>query len=386
MTNLLKVENQSYITDSDTVESLFIRTFDLIPENVMYFPDLKAEKYENLKDFLDSVFNFVIENSEAMTKFVNNRAYEEKFCNSVVLYGEEFIVTITARPSTSIKLGVDRKDIKKLLGPKASINIAFSDNSPFAKQVYEKHFSEFIEINPEGSSKAHFSIIEDDRSGNMYLSDVSITPQEDIDLNLMYNDDFVEVHDNILHSLNTHESGLVLLHGEMGCGKTSYIRRLIQELSEDDRDLIYMPPNMANMLSTPSFLRFLSDHKNSIIIIEDAENVLKTREAGANSSVANILNSTDGLMGDALKLHFICTFNAQKEDIDSALFRKGRLLQEYKFSKLDVEKARALWKKIGNPMDEFPNTDLSLADIFNHGTRIEIDDNKGKNSFGFTRE
>jgi len=89
-------------------------------------------------------------------------------------------------------------------------------------------------------------------------------------------------------------------------------------------------------------------------------------------------------MGDALRLQFICTFNADKEDIDPALFRKGRLLQEYKFGTLKVDKARALWEDVGNPMDEFPETDLPVSDIFNHGNRVELEDKKSSVSFGFT--
>ena len=56
--------------------------------------------------------------------------------------------------------------------------------------------------------------------------------------------------------------------------------------------MIYVPPDMAKEISTPSFLPFLMEHQNAILIIEDAENIIKDRNESLTPSqaVANLLN------------------------------------------------------------------------------------------------
>jgi hypothetical protein len=73
-------------------------------------------------------------------------------------------------------------------------------------------------------------------------------------------------------------------------GKTHYIRYLIQEIQ--DKTLIYVPPDMAKDISTPAFLPFLMEHPDSVLIIEDAENIIKDRNdsSAPSQAVANLLN------------------------------------------------------------------------------------------------
>ena len=49
---------------------------------------------------------------------------------------------------------------------------------------------------------------------------------------------------------------------------------------------------MAKEISAPEFLPFLMQHPNSILIIEDAENIVKDRNESVTPSqaVANLLN------------------------------------------------------------------------------------------------
>jgi ATP-dependent 26S proteasome regulatory subunit len=79
----------------------------------------------------------------------------------------------------------------------------------------------------------------------------------------------------------------------------------------------------------------------------------------------NILNMSDGLLGDVLNLKFICTFNAPLKDIDKALLRKGRLVARYEFKDLSTEKANAIIKeqKLNIPLQTKP---ITLAELFNY--------------------
>lgn len=124
---------------------------------------------------------------------------------------------------------------------------------------------------------------------------------------------------------------------------------------------------MAEMLSDPSIIPFLMNHKNSILIIEDAERVISDRQTnGSAAGVSNILNLTDGILGDCLNIQIIATFNMDRERIDPALLRKGRLVAEHKFDKLTIEESNKLLKHIGK--DIIVNEPMCLADIYNIDT------------------
>jgi ATP-dependent 26S proteasome regulatory subunit len=67
-----------------------------------------------------------------------------------------------------------------------------------------------------------------------------------------------------------------------------------------------------------------------------------TRGSDNRELVAAILNLTDGLLADFLRLHIICTINCASSDIDPALLRPGRLLCHRIFSRLNYADALRL--------------------------------------------
>ncbi|HPD96602.1 MAG TPA: AAA family ATPase [Tenuifilaceae bacterium] len=198
---------------------------------------------------------------------------------------------------------------------------------------------------------------------NFELTEFNVKPFA-IDLSVNYNEDFKNVHNIIFNSLNTKgKNGLILLHGKFGTGKTFYIRHLINSIN---RKFIYFPSNMIDALNSPSFLPFISEQPNSILVMEDCENILTPRVNGAVNSIGiqNLLNLGDGLLSDALSLNVICTFNASIKRIDDAILRKGRLIARYEFKELETKKAQALANKIGkNIVIENP---MTVSEIYNY--------------------
>lgn len=184
-----------------------------------------------------------------------------------------------------------------------------------------------------------------------------IEPPE-IDFDLNYNEDFKPVNDLIIDKLNT-SKGIVLLHGAPGGGKSSYLKYLTGHLN---KKVIFVPPNMASSISDPSFITFLSDNKNSVLVIEDAENVIKKRDGGGNQAISNLLNLSDGFLADVLNIGVVATFNCPVSDIDTALMRKGRMIAMYEFKELSVDRASKLSKKLGFGDVDKP---MTLADIYN---------------------
>lgn len=182
-----------------------------------------------------------------------------------------------------------------------------------------------------------------------------------LDLQLFYEDDFKVVDENIRRRLNQKDDkGIVLLHGVPGSGKTTYLRYLIGKIK---KKVLFLSPNIAGSLTDPDFIDLLIDNPNSVVVIEDAENVIMDRRNNPHSSVSNLLNISDGLLADFLNVQLICTFNSSVTMIDSALMRKGRLIARYEFGKLSREKAQRLSNHLG--FDALIKQPMTIAEIAN---------------------
>ncbi len=182
-----------------------------------------------------------------------------------------------------------------------------------------------------------------------------------LDLDLFYEDDFKEVDDIICKRLkNEKDKGIVLLHGLPGTGKTTYLRYLIGKIK---KRVLFVSPGVAGEIMNPDFVQLLISNPNTVLIIEDAENIIMDRKHSNSSSVSNLLNISDGLLADFLNVQLICTFNSSLTMVDSALMRKGRLIAKYEFGKLGIEKANRLSKHFG--FDKVIDKPMTIAEIAN---------------------
>jgi len=205
-------------------------------------------------------------------------------------------------------------------------------------------------------------------------------PNVKVDLAMQYNDNLIDFHDEVISVLNgKKKNGIIFLHGDPGTGKTTYIRYLISNL---ERKIIFVPSDMVPHLASPNFMNFMLGNKDSVMVIEDAESVLEDRSNTRNSVVSNLLNLSDGILSDALRIQFVCTFNTNINQIDEAFFRGGRMLAIHEFKELETVKANKLAESLG--MDKTFEKPTKLSDIYNNLGEMNRD--KRRKGIGFAKK
>ena len=161
--------------------------------------------------------------------------------------------------------------------------------------------------------------------------------------------------------IEAEKSGLIILSGIPGSGKSTLIKYMAQEIKT--RPFYYMSLDSLNILSSPRFTNFCLNHLiNSVLVLEDCEKLLLSRNINMGSGISTILNITDGIIGDLLNIKIITTLNTS-DKIDSALLRKGRLLCQCDFKELTIEKIKNLSKNLNIEVNlEKP---ISLCEVYN---------------------
>lgn len=203
---------------------------------------------------------------------------------------------------------------------------------------------------------------------NIKISDVIKTEEN---LYLHTNDDFKTIHKKSIEFLNSDESGLIIYRGIPGSGKTSYIKYLTTILP--DKQFLFVSADIMGDLGHPNFISFLTDNKNSVIILEDCEQLLVSRDNSLdspyiNEGLINLLNMTDGILGSAFNFKFICTFNSKNiSKLDNALLRKGRCKVNYEFKELSIDKIEKLieLEKIKDLWNGKPKKKMSVTELYN---------------------
>ena len=177
-------------------------------------------------------------------------------------------------------------------------------------------------------------------------------------------------------------------------GKTHIIRSLL--LNVPGAMFVLVPPDMVSSLSGPELLPLLLTQKQSlalngpiILLLEDADKCLVTRQSDNINSIQSLLNLGDGILGSLLDLRIIATTNAKKIEIEPAILRPGRLSKRVEVNALDAATACKIYEHLlpeseSNLDSKFPSfAKFSLAHIYSVAREdgwIPIDRNNHSNN------
>ena len=179
--------------------------------------------------------------------------------------------------------------------------------------------------------------------------------------------------ESLLHAEQPDDLGkFIFWHGDPGTGKSFLIRALMREW-KNDVDFIYVI-DPERFFNDGGYMKeiIISDFRSDseipltafgessrqqerkenaalkLFIIEDGLNfLLKESRVHESGAMSRLLNLTDGILGQGLRLLFLITSNEKEQDIDPAFLRSGRCLQKLKFEPFTSSQAKKWLKDRG---------------------------------------
>ncbi len=166
---------------------------------------------------------------------------------------------------------------------------------------------------------------------------------------LNYNPKMVASYEHLLTCLDSKDpcGRMVIIDGPPGTGKTYLVRSIISSV---EATFLMVPNTLFHQLSGPNLLPVLLNARGLdrplILIIEDADRALVDRRNGSLEALSEILNLSDGILGEMLDVRIIATTNVERINLDKAIFRAGRLCTHLFVDVLEAEQAGEIYARL----------------------------------------
>ena len=178
--------------------------------------------------------------------------------------------------------------------------------------------------------------------------------------------------DNVVDQFSKKEpSGrLVVIHGPAGTGKTYMVRGLI-EACRNIR-FVLVPSQMVPSMTAPGLAELLlRQRKPTCLVIEDADMLLVERMGDNMLSISTMLNLADGMFGTIADVRILCTTNAARLKLDSAMMRPGRLLEDIDVPMLPPQQAMSVYTRLAGGRSKSYEAQVTLAKIYEEARLLQ---------------
>jgi len=160
---------------------------------------------------------------------------------------------------------------------------------------------------------------------------------------------------------------LMLWHGKPGTGKTYALRALAHEWKQWCEVHYITDPEA--LLGRAGYLLHLIVHETGdegrwrLLVMEDTGELLSIdARQNVGQALSRLLNTTEGLLGQGLRVLFLITTNEELGRLNPAVTRPGRCLSAIEFAPLTPTQARKWLMRSGVEMD--PKAPLTLSDLY----------------------
>lgn len=144
---------------------------------------------------------------------------------------------------------------------------------------------------------------------------------------------------------------------------TDYVYRLLM-----DEDYMEQPLRLRRLLNRPMTEPSAASEEPSednfrLLILEDSAELIMAGCRDRNEGFTRLLNLADGLVGQGLRFLLLLTANEDLDEMDPAVLRHGRCLQNLIFPKLDYSKAQRWIKSKGHNI-KLSSREHTLAELY----------------------
>jgi hypothetical protein len=202
-------------------------------------------------------------------------------------------------------------------------------------------------------------------NGNVEMEPVNFS-DDFTDIEFFYSENTFKKISKLRKKISKNDSGIYVLDGERGLGKTTLIKYLAEEV---DKVFLHIPSNLVDLtINNPDFINILRKYQSPVIVLDDCETIMADMFGKTNQTVTNILQIVDGLTSSIRKVNIVCVFNEPIDEEDTIL-TANNFRERVEFDLLSPDESSELSKLIG--FEKVYKNKNRLVDIINKKKNLE---------------
>ena len=338
-----KIKFNLNINNPDNDYNYIWNEFKSKPNRVKVFDYYSKDEFLALFDSKDTVLNREIFPSEDF--YIKNDIYLSKISDNIFV---SYIINDSDSEDCIV----------------TDVTFFYKSESDYTKiqELIDSLSSLFLEDDKvlEADSNLYSMLVSD---GNIQLEPIEYDVDENIEL--FYNDTTFKSVRKLAKNISSSNSGLSILYGERGNGKTSILKYIVKKLN---KNVIFIPNNLIDTISNPEFKNFIRTYHDSVLVLDDCEYIFNDFYSKTNTYTNTILQNLDSI--SSLNINYLMIFNSDRDNIDSNLLECNNIIDIIEFKELDKESAKELAKHLGYK-DKNINSGR-LVDILNKKTTEKV--------------